>query len=180
VDECARLVGADGDEVRVGVAEGADGDAGGQVEVLPPVGVIELAAAAGHDDDARAVVGADEVPRLVLDDRPARCGQLTRRARRGRSRRGRRHREAGGDAAPAGRREPHPRARAGAALQLGDGRHGEEGGLDRVHGGRADGELRCGDEALLSRRIVNCVIKWCVICVWQAANGPGQAKEKSR
>jgi hypothetical protein len=97
VDESARLARADGDEVRVGVAEGADGDAGGQVEVLPPVRVIELAAAAGHDDDARAVVGADEVPCLVLDDRPARRGQLPRRARRGRCRR---HREAGGDAAP--------------------------------------------------------------------------------
>jgi hypothetical protein len=132
VDESARLARADGDEIRVGVAEGADGDASGQVEVLPAVGVVELAPAAGDDDDARAVVGAHEVPRLVLDHRPARRRELPRRAPgRGWRRRRRGRWEAGGDAAAAG-----PRPRAG-GRRPGNGRDGEEG-LERVHcaGGR--------------------------------------------
>lgn len=58
VDEGVGLVGAGGDEVRVAVSERVDGDAGGQVEVLAAVDVVELAPAAGHDDDLGPVVRA--------------------------------------------------------------------------------------------------------------------------
>ncbi|BAT01372.1 Os07g0461950, partial [Oryza sativa Japonica Group] len=79
VDEGGGLGGDGGDPVGVGVAERVDGDAGGHVEVLAPVGVVQLAAAAGDEDDAGAVVRPDDVPRLVLHHGAARGGQLAAR-----------------------------------------------------------------------------------------------------
>lgn len=76
VDEGAGLGSDGGDPVGVGVAEGVDGDAGGHVEVLAAVGVVELASTAGDEDDAGALVGADEVPGLVLHDGAARRREL--------------------------------------------------------------------------------------------------------
>jgi hypothetical protein len=72
MDEGGGLAREGGGHVGVGVSERGDGDAGGHVEVLAAVEVVELAPAAAVDDDAGAVVGAHEVPRLVLDNRQAR------------------------------------------------------------------------------------------------------------
>ncbi len=139
VDEGGGLGGDGGDPVGVGVAERVDGDAGGHVEVLAPVGVVQLAAAAGDEDDAGAVVRPDDVPRLVLHHGAARGGQLAARGRggggEGRGGRGRRRGRGRGEARGDARRAEARAAEGGG----GGGRVEGEEGLERVNGGRGGG-----------------------------------------
>ena len=128
------------DQVGVAVAEGVDGDAGGHVEVLAPIDVVELAAVARHEDDLRALVGAHDVLGLVLHGGPGRRRQLSPRGRR--RRRWSRGREAGGDAPPPGRREPHGGAARGDGGEARGSRLRRWSGQGRRRRGRGSGGER--------------------------------------
>lgn len=61
VDQRAGLVVEDAQEFGVGVAQGGDGDAGGEVEVPPVFEVVEVGAVGFGEDGGRARVSCDHV-----------------------------------------------------------------------------------------------------------------------
>ncbi len=65
VDELAGLLGDALDPVRVGVTDGVDGDAGGEIEVAFAVGVLDERPLPLHERDGRGAVVVGDVGRVV-------------------------------------------------------------------------------------------------------------------